>query len=368
MSWSPLTTTFTPSSGCTNSYLQGLTDNILDLRPYPVATCTGGTWRRYGCYPDTTTYGTRGGYDYSPVITYSPGNACPIGMTSVAAHSNDESISDGTWCCPSGLAVSVDFYCAGMITEGVVTISYSTGNCQDSITALTFGPDITGTFEYTDPYNSEEYGPYEISSLSATVTLSAILLLDQTSDSETTTTSGTFDPARPTPGSPLTGSSGTATITEVTETTVTATTGPANKSSKSNRTVVGASVGGALGGTLLLALGIYVCWKRRLRCHIYSAKDDSRNPPQRNDEFTGKPELEGTPGRFGVGLCAPRAGLEAPAFSSGRAELMQSEAAELEATSPTDIEKSLNAPAGCDESVASPERPPKVSIPSSMGL
>ncbi|RWA10084.1 hypothetical protein EKO27_g5044 [Xylaria grammica] len=57
----------------------------------------------------------------TPPPTYSPGHFCPAGMTTVAS----VSIGDVAWCCPDGLTLEEDYLCRGTTTQWAYT---STGS------------------------------------------------------------------------------------------------------------------------------------------------------------------------------------------------------------------------------------------------
>ncbi|KAI1132193.1 hypothetical protein F5Y10DRAFT_261438 [Nemania abortiva] len=254
----PLTTLFTPHPSCASFYISYCAGLSCYAKAFPEATCLDESEQltvrsSLSCYPETT----RG----NNVLTYSPGYLCPVGMTTV----NSVSMLDGAWCCPTGL-------------------TFTNGLCEKTTSQAT----LLST-NFNNCANAEIMTITRIINGEDGIVLSAtpILLTGQKLPNATAFTSAPPKPRQkgvPTGQSPL-----------------------------SITTKTGIIVGSIFGAAILSLFAAFHIW-RRIRAKAATKVQSEQVAKAEHDEYTGKPELEGSE----VNVYIVKAELDAAAI---RAEL-----------------------------------------------
>ncbi|KAI0427033.1 hypothetical protein F5Y09DRAFT_317194 [Xylaria sp. FL1042] len=214
------------------------------------------------CYPEVAHDITRGAAENRPVLTYSPGIFCPLGMTTATSIKS----LNGVYCCPSNFAYEDQYEdqtlgsCVASLTEG--TFLYKSS-------LIEFGP------SQTDLLKSIAFGSRSITwtappLVQATVT--AILLVAESSPLAT---------------NPL------STSQEIIPTSGIANTTHGNSSKSS--AIIGADIG--VGISIGVVVGLFLSvllFKRYRRRRI--AQKNRRAAISKHHEHGDKPELEGSSG------------------------------------------------------------------------
>ncbi|KAI0102852.1 hypothetical protein GGR51DRAFT_273246 [Nemania sp. FL0031] len=272
----PLTTLFTPDPSCASFYISQSSSDSPDssdhATAFPKAACldeSGLSTVRdsLSCYPKTT----RG----DPLLTYSPGYFCPVGMTTVES----VSIKDGTWCCPKGLTLA-DGVCQK--TTSQATLLFTDIDSCSNAEIVTVQRIIDGgggivisaapiyligqKLPTTTPFTS--VSPSSIASSSSTTSASSIM-------------------------SPVTTASPTSTTSPKSAQTSDPRATSTNQNSLSLSAMIGIILGSILGIVILSILaGIYI-WKR-VRAKAATKEQSKQVVKAEPDERIGKPELEGS--------------------------------------------------------------------------
>ncbi|KAF2969062.1 hypothetical protein GQX73_g4467 [Xylaria multiplex] len=248
----PLTTLFTPDPSCLSVFGSCATDGGISSpnncigNVFPQAICSTSTigldgiarftWgNSLSCYPSSS------GAHFL-VQTYSPGYFCPVGMTTVTS----VLALDAVWCCPTGLTLEDDL-CKSTGTQVIYREDTAVEDCLHTNTlALSTAPTMTVNF-------------------------SPILLGRQKFPLTTPLTSIGSSPTSPS-SSPR----------------------PPNKQPAMSETAtIGIIIGSIIGGLFLSSLAILYIMKLRKAKRLGKRQLEAA-VKAKPDEYTGKPELEGS--------------------------------------------------------------------------
>ncbi|KAI1392731.1 uncharacterized protein F4822DRAFT_441581 [Hypoxylon trugodes] len=263
-SYPPLTTVFTPAPEC--SYIT-FTDCYYSDSCSAIAytdnpdNCNG---RVPQCFPvQSSSFESTTNYAYVTLSqTYSPGLYCPLYWETAASAISP----DGVWCCPTGFSFNRDSQnCQATLTGGPAVTSDS---C-DTLSTFSFGPSVTS--DMTVSFDSTSSSIFPLDNVQVSVSAGGIFLLGQTWANDPSKATATTPAASPPPGNE-------------------------NESPPSTKAVIGASVGGTIGGILLLGLGalLIMRYRRRRVGRVQEAEAAPKPHDGPEDYPLYKPELDGS--------------------------------------------------------------------------
>ncbi|KAI1739071.1 hypothetical protein F4680DRAFT_449535 [Xylaria scruposa] len=257
-----LTTIFTPVPECSDLYVNFCHEDGCDA-------FLGLDNGVQSCIPGYTP-------DNNKAYTYSPGLFCPLGMTPASSLS----LLSAVYCCYNGYHFDAEFYgCLANLTEGSFIISNS--NPSGLPSTFAFGPNQTDSFNSVAAHWG---GLIYTGRPTIFATAPAIFLVGQ--NLAVTSESTPAAPAYTTSSLPQTSSQGLESIP------------PKDVPSKSKTLQIGIAVGVSVGGVLLLCLGFFwfMVYRKRLRREHRVRVENEELNQQHQEEYKGKPELEGSAG------------------------------------------------------------------------
>ncbi|KAI3320087.1 hypothetical protein HD806DRAFT_246669 [Xylariaceae sp. AK1471] len=293
----PLTTLFTPNPACLSLHLDRCDSPSLcfakiftsPVTYYNTANMQYTFPRSLSCYPSTTLDDNPW---LTPVLTYSPGYFCPMGMTTAASAISP----NGVWCCPTGLTwASLSPLCQNTITRGTFLRTPQGSDCLATANTFAFGPDAQQFFTWTIKTLASDENPFggtpsvyattivtsfRLDSAVVTVSGTGIFLAGQTFPISTSMTpENTLSTASP----PVPGDTGGSD-----EPAVMASHGP------SMTVKISMGVGISFGSVVVIGLLVYLLIRRHRKKKTHKMVEKAPVNKASYEEHTGKPELEGS--------------------------------------------------------------------------